>query len=646
SFLPHPIRSWLLGVIETRIRHVILNTPEAARVRKAAKITLAVLETGMLDALKTFIETEAGFPKIRKAVEENDFESLTDLARKKLAHFLGKTAPLEAKDISGVRKAVHHLFSRGEDLYRAGIEALGETYGYSFDFVYSKKVLNTALLDICFDFHANPNIGEELSKAVAGDFTQLLPGPGKPAIKGITFNDAILTHRLQRQAHVGVHLPFLTSETMHRVSSLARYEFRKDRGNIHTYAMDAEDKVQQEAVWQSSLGASLNLVLEEGNEIRIHDRDKSGSAINFHLAQAIPDLYEKQLEHFLNPISELYFKSTVGGFDGMDEPSIHKWIAAIGNSVGVQASTEDGKIGNCLIKLDVRLPGSMLLNWLRAPENRVNPAYMDMSRRIQSLLRRFVPVLYFQNAEKYRDLDVAWPLLVYASLPVSTSMEHKNGRLHLNTDTDLFWNWPDAEGFRRRLIARDETAGKLTQTLNGIVVQLSGIPELKSRAGYYKPATKRNTILSSVSDDPGKFLLESMLYTEATIIEAAFETGRNIARFREETNKAMKAVQALSRFGMTLTQTFHEKMTSVFDPSDPAGKHLLRNFGLFIFSEITRILDPKTEAQPTAAFEITVFEHDSPFPPKGFPDRMTPDAESILVRRSILPAAHLASPGI
>jgi len=97
-----------------------------------------------------------------------------------------------------------------------------------------------------------------------------------------------------------------------------------------------------------------------------------------------------------------------------------------------------------------------------------------------------------------------------------------------------------------------------------------------------------------------------------------------------------EAVQALAQFGNTLTKTFHAKMTTLFNPDDPAGQHTLRNLGLLMFSEITLAIDPKLEVHPTAAFEITVMKKDRPFPPKGFPGRLHTDTESIIVRRHIL----------
>ncbi len=59
--------------------------------------------------------------------------------------------------------------------------------------------------------------------------------------------------------------------------------------------------------------------------------------------------------------------------------------------------------------------------WLAMPGERsvtFLPAFGRMSVAIQSALREHVPVDYFEDAGKYRDLRSAWPMLVYqASVP-------------------------------------------------------------------------------------------------------------------------------------------------------------------------------------------------------------------------------------
>jgi hypothetical protein len=631
-----PIGRWLLGVAGKRILGVLIHPPEAATIRKAARTVLDIINGRMLDALKAFVENKAGFPAVRKAIAENDFESLTALARKKLAQFLDRNGPLNAEDTGKIRRTVDRLLRRGEDLYRAGIEALDHSYRISFDYACSKSTMQTALLDISFDFEANPDLGPAFEKALSGDFSAVLAAPGQPALKGIACNDAVLTHRIQRQAHVRINLPHLTSETMQRASSLATYRFSGAEGDIRMYALDAEDAVLQSGEFESTLSVCMNFASGAKSEIRRYGKNSPGATVDYRFVQAIPALRTIQLERLMNPISKFYFRGEFSAAGGKDKPSVRTWASSLTQDAGGLQSGGDGLIGNSLIALEVSLPGDVLLRWLEAPGHRESPVYMEMSRRFQSVLRRFVPLLYFQDAKKYADLDVARPLLLYASLPVTTSVAVGKGTLRLNTDRDLYWNWPDAGGDRRMLIACDLTSAKLARTLEEVAGMLSSVPGLRSYTRYYDPRTEPGDILSSADANPGRFLMEGLLYAEASIIESAVKTARGIAQLRAETAYPGNAIQTLARFGEALTRIFNTRFTTLFHRDDPAGRHTLRNLGLMAFAEITAALGPQPDVQPTASFEITVLKNGRAFPPKGFPDRVTPAAGSVNLRRRIL----------
>jgi hypothetical protein len=58
--------------------------------------------------------------------------------------------------------------------------------------------------------------------------------------------------------------------------------------------------------------------------------------------------------------------------------------------------------------------------WLTVPAERSAeflPAFVRMSVAIQSVLREHVPVKYFEDLRKYRDLKTAGPMLVYQASP-------------------------------------------------------------------------------------------------------------------------------------------------------------------------------------------------------------------------------------
>lgn len=635
DFASGPTGKWLMELADYRIPGVLERWPKAAAIRAAARTTFDILNLKLLATLKVFLETKAGYPAVLRALRSNDLKSLAEPARSRLARFLGKRTPIDGDDLRKTGEIIHRLLTHAGKLYRAGREAMDRTLRFSFDYACSENVDRTALLDISFDFGSNPRLGPQLRKALSGDFTGVLPSPGRPAPPGVMIRDAVLTHRIRRQAHVRLEFPYVASGEQHTTDSLARFELLRESGNIYAYSLDAGDDLREEERWKSSLGICLGLALEHSS-IRFYDRERSRATIDYHFMQAVPSLRSSQLERFMDLLSKLYFTRSFAGETGTDRHSLLDWIGELESAAGRRKSSGRNVIGNSLIALEVRLPGEALLAWLHAPRDRKNRAYMELSRRFQALMRRFIPLLYFQDSGKYADIDTAWPLLVYASLPVTTSIETTRGALRLNTDRDLFWDWPDERGDRRRMISSRKTLSVLQEKLRDVSGILEGIPELAGRAGYYDAAAKRNAVVDSVARNPGKRLLESLLYTEATIIESAVDAGSELARFSAGAVRPPEAVELLARFGRRLTAIFHSGMTSLFNPDAPAGRHILRNLGLLAFSDITAALSPGWEIRPAAALEITVVGDEQGFPPEGFPDRVKLRPENVLVRRRVM----------
>ena len=71
--------------------------------------------------------------------------------------------------------------------------------------------------------------------------------------------------------------------------------------------------------------------------------------------------------------------------------------------------------------MTVSIPGALADRWLDAPGERdpqFFPVYARVSRAVQRAIRTWLPYLYFSSPERYEDLEVAAPLVVYqASRP-------------------------------------------------------------------------------------------------------------------------------------------------------------------------------------------------------------------------------------
>jgi hypothetical protein len=81
----------------------------------------------------------------------------------------------------------------------------------------------------------------------------------------------------------------------------------------------------------------------------------------------------------------------------------------------------DSQQGSVDATMTVSIPGALTDRWLEAPgerERQFFPVYAKVSRAVQRAMRTWLPYLYFGSLERYEDLAVAAPLVVYqASRP-------------------------------------------------------------------------------------------------------------------------------------------------------------------------------------------------------------------------------------
>jgi hypothetical protein len=192
-----------------------------------------------------------------------------------------------------------------------------------------------------------------------------------------------------------------------------------------------------------------------------------------------------------------------------------------------------------------------------------------------------------------------------------------NGGVQLNTNDDLYWNWPDASdaGERRALIFSSSTREHLATAMDEAVRVLSSDPKLRKLAQRYDPDQNLDSARGTALSGSGRILLESLLFTEATLIRSAAEAGRDMAQFRAAVADPEKAVKELAQFGDKVTRTFNAKLTSVFKSNEPGSRQLLRNLALLMFADVTKALKPGLEADATARLEIAVFKTGAAFEP-------------------------------
>ena len=586
DFAETPLGLWLEKVAAGRVMGVLASLPEAKAVSEAAAKTRDILEGGLLEDLKDYVEKQVGLEPVRQAIEKNDFKTLNPKLKAKLAEFLGKSR-LDSKAVQSIRETVSTLDKRGAALYKAAVEALNDTYRFTFDYAYQRSVTRTALLDVTFDFGAprasQVKLAGLLQAAIAGDFRGALPPPGKKAPAGVSFQEAALTHHVQRSTSVKITLPFFTSSTIKQASSLASFRLAAEDGGVYLYALDAKDDVRRASKWRSTLSAGMSLQAGADSAVRRHDRDDARTGLDYHFTRRLPALRTAHFERLLDVLGPTYFPHALGGAAAPLKPSAHEWALALDKTTdGVEAERDDGLIGDSLLQLEVSLPGEALVRWLQAPADRNHPLYDGVSRRVQEILRRFIPFVYFQDVTKYKTLQSAFPLVVYSALQVSTSA-----------------------GAGKPRVSRDKLEAKLEEASK--VLANADTNALRKTARFYAPS-EIEAAIGSVRKDPGKILFESLLANEASVIGGAVRAGAALAKFREKSGDPEKAVEALAGFGEAITKTFHRKLQTIFKPTAQADREVLRNLGLLVFAEVSEVFPPSTPVQPSARLQLTVFK--------------------------------------
>ena len=583
EFAETPLGSWLEKVAAGRVMGVLANVPEARAVSEAAAKTLDILNGGLLAHLQDFVENRVGLAPVRRAIEQNDFKTLNSKLKAKLAEFLGKTR-LDAKAIQDIRETVAALDKRGGELYKAAVKALNDTYRFTFDYAYQRSVTKTALLDVTFDFGAPRASEAKLSKlvqaAIGGDFRGVLPPPGGRAPAGVSFQEAALTHHIQRSSSVKITLPFFTSQTIKQTSSLASFKLESEEGGLYLYALDAKDDVRRASKWRSTMSVGMSLQAGADSNVRRHDRKDARTSMDYHFTRRLPRLQTAHFERLLDVLGPAYFPHQIGLLAPPEKPSAHEWALALDKAGdGAEAERDDGLIGDSLLELEASLPGDAVARWLQAPSDKKDVVYANVSRRVQELLRRYIPFLYFQDVKKYKDLGSAYPLVVYSALQVSKSAQK-----------------PRAD--RAKLEAELAKASK--------VLANADTNDLRKVARFYGPG-ELDTVVGSVRQGAGKTLLNSLRTNETSVITGAVKAGLALARFREKSGDPEKAVEALAEFGERVTRTFNDKLQTVFKPKSPADREVLRNLGLLVFAEVSAVLPPGTPVTPSARLQLTVF---------------------------------------
>ncbi len=625
-----PVGEWLEAAVLAKgddLLKAMLNKTAFQRLQKVAAQTSALLDGSLIEEtltrLHAWVSDKLHLDRIEEIVDQASFENMDGWLKGRLADFLNqKIEALET--IEKVRETIHLILEKKDAFWAKAQAALNRQYQFSFAATYQKTTSRSALLDVTFDF-SKGDLGKWLQAAVDGKFDQLMTRQ----VKGVTLNAAALSHGVKRQSHVAIDVPFFKSDVTKLNEALVSVKaVEEEDGRILIFDPSFKDLVElkNSMVSQLTIGGSLRVPL---NNVKVRTTDGLDYAYSFR--QATKNMRRQTIDYQLKPYVETYFPDHFS----VGEGAFESWIGDLDKTIDTLDDNGTDNFGNTLLSLDVSLSQNVAGSWLKAPARKADPLYGDMSRALQSELKRTLRFFYFQNPKKFKDLVSAGVLLTWASIPPSTKATLKNGRLKLNQRGDVFWDWPD-DNLLRAMVTSTETVAALGAEMSRVHRRLQGEAGMTRQLEFYDPATAANAnrILGGTLKNPGLAFLRSLLFVEAQIARTARDAGRAMARFQKaKTTKPTAAAAALAEFGSKLTNAFNEKLKTNFD------KGALRPLGTQLFIAAAQALNPKLKrSERAASLELRVLKQDVAFPPAGFPSFDPPPREETVVAQRLVSA--------
>src|SRR5262249_20757308 len=150
-------------------------------------------------------------------------------------------------------------------------------------------------------------------------------------------------------------------------------------------------------------------------------------------------------------------------------------------------------------------------------------------------------------------------LLAWAAFPVTTSVSFSNDQIKLNTDKDVFWNWPDID-LRRAMVFNSLTASSLATSLAVARARLLDAGD-NHNAGFLGPG-EVSDFQKLATNSTGDKLLQSLLMTEVELVKGAAGALKDIQDSLDDMPTApTKAIVRLADFGAKLTDTFNNNLS-------------------------------------------------------------------------------------
>ena len=629
DFPDSPAGEWLEAAVLARgddLLKVLISSSAFKRLQGVAAQTVEVLDGSTVEETLTRFHTWIGerlrLDRLETVVDEASFDDLDAWLKGRLAGFLGtNAAALGLDQITTIRKTITLILDRKDSFYEKALDALNRKYQFDFAATYQMTTEKSALLDIDLDFNKG-DLGKWLRAAVNGDFDRIMTEKAP----GVSLNVAALSHGVRRQSHVSIDVPFYKVDLGHINKALVKVKaVDEEDGRLLIYDPEFQDEMDARNKCNSRLTIAGSLKVDL-NTVRVRTTD--GLDYSYSFRQATPNMRRQALDYQLQPYVETHFPTHFP----VGEGSFESWIGDLDRTIDAIDPNGTDNFGNTLISLDVALGQEVASSWLKAPAKKSDPAYREMSRRLQEEMRRTLGFYYFQNPKKYKNLKPAASLLAYSAIPASTAVSLSNNKLTLNRNRgDIFWDWRDPEVVEAMLLNRT-TQARLIAELQRIHRRLQGEPGMGPTLESYEPTEATVRRIIGDAQRGGRPFLDSLFFVEAQMVRSARKAGLAMAKFqKKKTSKPSQAAEALAEFGSGITESFNQKLKGFFD------KGAVRPLGTQLFIAAAHAINPGLRRYRRAAvLELRVLRRDAVFPPKGFPNFPPPKEEDTMVAQRLV----------
>jgi hypothetical protein len=585
--------------LETAAAGSVLSLLDAGPVltdaKKVATATLNVLDGSTVETIVENLQDRIAktlgldllIQKANSVLTMADFNSLDKLLQAKLAAFLDKEIKdIVPADVENIRKAIGLFLAKRQDFYQQVLKALNQQYKFEFSATYESATTKTALLDIEFDF-AQGDFSAALKSTIDGNFDSVLVnGVSRDllvdTIPGVSLNQAVLTHGIRRHSHQEFHMPYFLSTSDHLNTANATFVAGHDAGRVFVSAqgqdatIDTSEFNKNRDRRDSTLGVTVTFPADATGAITVHDTQ--GMGLTYQFRQATAKMTPAVLALQTRPYARAYFAHQFG--DGSQRGSFETMVNGINLATNDRAGNGVSVVGDTLLSLDLSVVPSVSSGWFVSPTSPDDEQARlgDMSRAIQSAMRRVVPYFYLQDPGKYTSGDDISALILYASLPP------------IAADDKFFFDFHDPSQ-RAVLISKIQTMNALQANMQAIAALLAATPGNGMARFFVPDGFNVPRILKSVTSGIGENDFVHLLDAESGIITSAINARRNLLQFKDSisTNRA-QAIQRLAQFSAELTQAFNEKVTSAY------GGAAIRPLGTLVFLQTCFAMNSSTFA--------------------------------------------------